>query len=359
MGASPRHAGRLTPLAEARDRLAAGLHPGSVETVPLAESLGRIAAVDLVAAADRPAADLALDDGWAVAAADTVGASPYAPALLSDIRPIAHGAALPAGTDAVLPSVGGRAEGGFLVVETALAPGENTRRRGADLPTGTVLVAAGRSIDPFAAATAALAGIETVTVVTRTIALRADPTSPSADLLAAVLVASGCRVDRRPLDAALPGDATPTIVVGGAHPDDGDVEIAGLAVTGLERLEIALGDGATVIGLPDRLETVALALETLIGPALRPDQPLRDDDATRPLARKLASRVGFTEVALLDVDPQGRWVPLAVGDLPWAAWIRARALVVLPPESEGLPENSLLAARRPVVRIRSDRRDRP
>lgn len=358
MGASPRHAGRLTPLAEARDRLAAGLHPGSVETVPLAESLGRIAAVDVVAAADRPATDLALDDGWAVAAADTVGASPYAPAFLADIRPIAHGAALPAGTDAVLPSVGGRAEGGFLVVETALAPGENTRRRGADLPAGTVLVAAGRSIDPFAAATAALAGIESVAVLTRTVALRAAPVSPSADLLAAVLAASGCRVDRRSLDAALPGDATPTIVVG-AHSGDGDVEIAGLAVTGLERLEIALGDGAPVIGLPDRLEAVALALETLIGPALRPEPPLPDDDATRPLARKLASRVGFTEVALLDADPQGRWVPLAVGDLPWAAWIRARALVVLPPESEGLPEGSLLAARRPVVRIRSDRRDRP
>lgn len=357
MGVPPPMSGRLTPLAVARERLFALARAPRVETVALRDALGRVAAADLVVPHDRPETDLALDDGWAVAAADTVGASPYAPAFLVEVEPIAHGAALPFAADAVLPTVCGRADGGMLVVETTLAPGENTRRRGADLPAGTVLAGAGRSIDAFAVALAALAGIETVEVATAIVALRAEPTSPLADLAAAVLTEMGCRIDRDVVGAGLGPETTLAIVIGASEPSEDAAEITGLAVTGLERARLSPRGEVPVITLPDRLEAVALALETLIVPTLTRRLDLPDDRGgeTRPLARKLASRVGFTEVALLDVDAAGCWLPLAVGDLAWSAWARARALVELPPESEGVPEGSTLTARRPRVRIRPDR----
>jgi molybdopterin molybdotransferase len=62
-----------------------------------------------------------------------------------------------------------------------------------------------------------------------------------------------------------------------------------------------------------------------------------------PLARKLASSVGIAEVALLERN-NGSWVPLAVGDLPFQAIIKASAWLAIPGNSEGFAAGTPVGA---------------
>ena len=70
--------------AEAKRRFAAAidLSPLAAETVTLADALGRVLAVDVVAPIDVPAFDRSDVDGFAVRAADTAGAGERAPRRL-------------------------------------------------------------------------------------------------------------------------------------------------------------------------------------------------------------------------------------------------------------------------------------
>ena len=68
--------------AEARFRAHLELAPLGPERVPLRSALGRVLARDVVAAVDVPGFDRASVDGFAVCAADTVGASPQQPRAL-------------------------------------------------------------------------------------------------------------------------------------------------------------------------------------------------------------------------------------------------------------------------------------
>src|SRR5260370_30852038 len=67
--------------AEARHRFDARVDrsPCGSETLPLAAALSRVIASDVIAPVDAPPFDRANVDGFAVRAADTVGASPSAP----------------------------------------------------------------------------------------------------------------------------------------------------------------------------------------------------------------------------------------------------------------------------------------
>jgi molybdopterin biosynthesis enzyme len=58
------------------------------------------------------------------------------------------------------------------------------------------------------------------------------------------------------------------------------------------------------------------------------------DAATLPLARKIASHVGMTELVLLErID--GQWLPLATGELSLETIARADAWLAVPGSSEG------------------------
>ena len=59
------------------------LHPLRVETVPLSQALGRVLARPVVADVDVPGFDRSSVDGFAVRAADTVGATERAPKALA------------------------------------------------------------------------------------------------------------------------------------------------------------------------------------------------------------------------------------------------------------------------------------
>ena len=72
---------RLTPLAEVLAIVAAEVTPVAPRTLDVAMAAGRVLAADAIAPS-RPDAAMALQDGWALAAEETVGAGGYAPVLL-------------------------------------------------------------------------------------------------------------------------------------------------------------------------------------------------------------------------------------------------------------------------------------
>jgi molybdopterin molybdotransferase len=191
---------RLHGVEEARDavlaRVAAANH---VETVPTADALGRVLALDAVAAVTLPPWDNSAMDGYAILAADVVAAADAAPVQLavvgevpaggvavgavrhgSAIR-IATGAPVPEGADAVVPvelttpldasgTPGPRGRDAIgpvpssILVHEPIQPGQHIRRRGGDLTSGSTILTAGTGLAPAAIALAAGAGLATLPV---------------------------------------------------------------------------------------------------------------------------------------------------------------------------------------------------
>jgi molybdopterin molybdotransferase len=133
----------LMPLVEARALLLALADPVPSEVVPLAVALGHVCAEPVLAPRDVPERTRASRDGYAVAAAELGGASPYAPVrLLATPFWVEAGADLPDGTDAVLPPEG--LEGRDAVADVFVH--EGVRERADDLSSGDVVVARGERI---------------------------------------------------------------------------------------------------------------------------------------------------------------------------------------------------------------------
>ncbi|MFL1461801.1 hypothetical protein ACI6QG_06335, partial [Roseococcus sp. DSY-14] len=139
--------------------------PVAAEALPPAQALGAVLAEALHAPRAHPPAALALRAGWAVAAADTLGASPHAPLPLPGRPPfVSPGEALPPGADAVLPPFALEEAGPLALALADLAPGEGVRRAGEDLAAGAVLRAAGQRLRPQDLPALAALGLEAVAV---------------------------------------------------------------------------------------------------------------------------------------------------------------------------------------------------
>lgn len=332
-------------LAEVRRRLAEAVRIAAPLRLPLDAAEGLVAADDVIAGTPWPSANVALADGWAVASIETIGATPGAPAVVTTAPPVVADGVVPAGFDAVVPLHQGQAEAGFLLVETAATPGGNLRRRGADLPEGRPVVRSGAVFDTLALAAARLVGATQVTVRRPRLAIVARD---EAGEEVAEFVGRACA---RLGAAVVPAGETcdlPTIAVGGAASRPPH-EIFTPALVGAERVRLEIGAEGVVLRLPPRLEVAVVAVEALVAPMIdrsagrTPEAP----PPPRPLARKVASRVGLGELALLAITPDGHWTPIAVGELPLEAWLRAEGVLELPPQSEGSPEGTLVAAHPP------------
>lgn len=154
----------LVPLADAQAHVLAACAPLHPSAVPLADALGLVASVAVMAEANVPPFDNSAMDGYAVRAADTEGA----PVELADLGTLAAGAAsnvtvgqgqalrimtgapLPAGADAVVmverTEVGGRP--GTVRITEAVAPGNSVRRAGSDLAVGDAVLRPGTELTP-------------------------------------------------------------------------------------------------------------------------------------------------------------------------------------------------------------------
>lgn len=161
---------RRTHVEEALAILDKRLRPLEAESVPIAEAHGRVLASDVRAAISVPHFTRSAMDGYAVPAADTFGATPYAPVslkIIGEAKPgqafegklragtavrITTGAPLPEGADAVVMAEHAEEmelhSDAFLRVQHAIAPGKHVGKVGEDIQEGTLIALKGRRLRP-------------------------------------------------------------------------------------------------------------------------------------------------------------------------------------------------------------------
>ena len=305
---------KLLSVDEARGRMLAEIAALPSETVPLAQSIGRVLAQDVTAVRDQPPFAASAMDGWAVRAADTPGtlrivgesAAGHGFAGLvaaGEAVRIFTGAALPDGCDAMVIQEDAQRDGDTVTVPDVEA-GHYIRPAGGDFKAGEALLRRGVRIDPWRLSLAASAGRAAVSAHRRPrVALLSTgeeiveaPAKPGrfqiydsgAPALAAMVEAwGGVAVRARPvrddLDAvveALRGaDADLVVTVGGASVGDHDLVRAAGEALGLSlRVESVnvrpgkptffglLADGRRMLGLPGNPASAFVCAEMFLHP---------------------------------------------------------------------------------------------
>jgi molybdopterin molybdotransferase len=179
-------------LTEARAIIDAAVAPlDRTERVPLHAAHGRVLAEAVVASADVPPFSRAAMDGYAVRAADTLGAGPHSPRTLRCIEQVftghvpketvgagqcsevATGAPMPAGADAVVmveetrPGVGGDGTRTAIEILAAAREGQNIGRQGADIRIGQEVLQPGAVLNASRVGALAALGLTDVEVYAR------------------------------------------------------------------------------------------------------------------------------------------------------------------------------------------------
>jgi molybdopterin biosynthesis enzyme len=359
---------RLTPLDDVTRRIAECVAPVAPHDAGAAAALSATLAQDIVASGPRPAAPLALIDGWAVSSELTAFADAYTPALLTAPREIGVGEALDCGDDAVAPLDTVTWRGGKGELPMAIAPGDGVLLPGVDADPGEILWHAGHRLRASDVAALQSLGIPGARVrkprirIARARQGRDDIADAIAGWMAVAIAADG----GDPLTAA-PGagveallaadgaDAVALIGGTGAGPCDGSVhalrrtgvvEAHGIAVSPGETAAFGMAGSRPVLLVPGRLDA-AVAVWLLIGRPLL--ARLRGGAEHAPshhsiLTAKVASTVGLTELALVRHVADGV-APLASKYLPLATLAHADGWIVIPAASEGLAPGALVTVR--------------
>jgi molybdopterin molybdotransferase len=351
---------RLMPLEEVVRRIVERVRPVSPREMQAAATLGCTLAQDIVVANRRPAAPLALIDGWAVHAELTADAGPYAPAVLPELREVAVGEALWGDSDAVAPLEAVTRRGGKSEVHAAMTPGEGVLMPGTDAVIGDVLRQSGHRLRAVDVAAMQALGITGARVrkprirVARAGRGRDDIADIIADWLAYVIAADG----GEPVSAGsggeveelLTGDGVDAVaMIGGTGAgacDDtvhalrqtGAVEVHGIALSPGETTAFGIANSRPVLLVPGRLDA-AVAVWLLIGQAILARLRGGAEHASSrhsTLTGKIASTVGLTELVLVRQVGDGA-EPLASKYLPLAMLAQADGWIVIPAASEGLP----------------------
>ena len=349
----------LTPLDVALGALLRGVEAVAPVALPLAETLGCVAA-NMPPLHAHPPRDLAISDGWALRARDLVGASSYSPLPLS-APPVwvEAGEAMPAGCDCVIDADLLDQTGPLVQALAEAIPGQGVRRAGSEITGTSAVVVSGRRIRPLDLLTARAAGLAELNVRRPRLRIVNIPAS-SGEAVTAPLIAESAQaagvavvcVEAAARDAASVAAAADTgacdmlITTGGTGVGGSDAVIAALARRGQVIAHgIALQPGRTaavgrfgtipVIALPGAPDQALAAWWTLALPVLDALSGRGPRQAvTLPLVRKIASSVGIAELALVE-QIEGRWLPLAVGDLSLDAIARADAWLLVPGGAEG------------------------
>ncbi len=327
MPASP-----LTPLASMLDRLLASAGEVMPATVPLTDAVGLVAAETVRALHPIPARPQALRRGIAIASSAVVGATPYAPALLSEApRAVAPGDILPDGCDAVLPADAVQSAGLLHEVGQAAYPGEDVVAAGGDLGADAVIVEAGTAVTAAISLALSLAGRPSLAIRQPVIALRASDHGFDAleAWVAANLTSAGCRIVV---------DEPASLVVALSLSD----RPGGLALNPGRDISLDVSGPVPILEVPARFDQVAAAVFGLLMPLVASLTGRRLRVEKRPLTRKLVSQVGLSDVVLLRTV-EASYEPLSVGRITLAALLAADAVAIIDPSSEGAAAGDLLS----------------
>ncbi len=235
----------LQNLDDALAHLLAAVQPlAQTESVPTAQALGRVLAVDVVAALDVPPGDNSAMDGYAVRALDVpepgtvlpvsqripagVVGEPLQPGTAARIF---TGAQIPVGADAVVMQEQCEALPGAVRIQIKPQHGLAIRRRGEDVARGSAVLKQGTRLSPAALGLAASVGAAQLGVTRRP---------------RVALFSTGDEL-------VMPGEVAPEAMRPGAIYNANRYTLAGLLQ--------ALGCDVTDLGLvPDQLEATRAAL---------------------------------------------------------------------------------------------------
>ena len=348
---------RLTPLAEALALVEAQVKP--IAPVRGQPAAGRVLSED-VAAARRPETPIALADGWAISADNTLGAGGYSQTAL--VRPperIEAGQPMPPGTDSVAPLESVQVTAAGAQALAAVFPGDGVLQVGGDAHVGETLRKVGERLRVSDVAAFNALGLTSVGLRiprVRLVPIRDEPLiAVTAQLIGADLERRGATLrESGSLDNALhTGDADMIVAIGGtgtgrndssvlALKRDGRVAMHGLALSPGETAAFGFAGEQPVLLLPGRLDaalSVWLTLGRLAVDRLAAARPAMEFVDTARLTRKIASTIGVTELVPVTRDGRGA-EPLASRYLPLSAISRADGYVLVPAESEGYSAGS-------------------
>ena len=376
-----------SPFSRAEDWVAAWPAIKAAEQVEVHHALGRVLAAPVIPRGPLPPRDYAARDGFALRAADTVGAGDYNPLALllrtaegvplgrGQAARVCDGQALPDGADAVLALERAEVRNGHIEVTDAIAAGEAVIPAGGECAAGCPLLDAGRRLAHLDLALLASARLAELQVLRRPRVglilsgrFELDADGP---MLCALLARDGASVEGPALahghgtlvEALTQARGEPLaetradllVCVGGSGYGQGDHAFAALAELGTVDLDgvaihpgggIVLGRiGATPVALLPGAPLAAWgAYELILGGLVRRlaglPPAIPGVRLARPLARKLVSRIGWLEAARVRLTPESA-EPLAVAEERLiASSARSDALVLIPEGSEGHPQGA-------------------
>ncbi len=403
------------PLPEAQARLEAALQAAGLdgvlgeEEVPLDENaLGRVLAAPVWARISSPHYHAAAMDGFAVRAADTVGAMPTAPVVLALGAAAAYvdtGDPLPAWADAVIPieqveplDADGQVAADprrpqAIRIRAAVTPWQHVRPMGEDIVATELVLPAGHTLRPVDLGAVAACGHSQVVVARQprvailptgselvpvgTAVRPGDIIEYNSLVLAAQVRAWGGCPTRFPItpddfqairDRVAQAAQTHDLVLLNAGSSAGSEDFSARVVASLGELlvhGVAVRPGhpvilgmihlaerqVPIIGVPGYPVSAALTGEIFVEPLLarwlgRP--PRRPLTLEAEITRKVVSPAGDEDFVRVAVGRVGeRWLaaPLARGAGVITSLVRADGLVVVPRGEQGLPAGSRVTVR--------------
>lgn len=362
-------AGALTSLEVALAALLNGLAPVAPRSQPLDRALGRVAAAMPTVLPALPSKDIATIDGWACSSLDLVGASAYSPLALSATPAwVEAGDVMPAGSDCVLQADLIDGSSPIVLAVGEATPGQGVRRVGEDMAANRPLVPEGKVVGAADLLIARKVGLNQIAVRSPRVRLidvaAANHETFSVRLVAESVMASNATIaaiettnrDAASIAAVLAGeDCDLLVLIGGTGEGRLDATVEALAHAGAliaHRIAVRPGE-TTAIGQLGRTPLVALAgaPDHVFAGFLAFVQPVLDRlsgrperiGITLPLSRKIASKVGLSEIVLLARE-QSQWTPLAVSDFSLEAMRLADAWLAVPGDSEGYALGTSIAA---------------
>ncbi len=348
----PQQIGTLTALDTARDWLLSGLKLPQARLCSLSEAQGMVTAARSLAPHVLPVTDIALRDGWALSSMSIAGASTYSPvALIRAPVAVCIGEPIPLECDCVVEPSSIEWIGSIAQAVAEALPGEGLRRKGEDAKSGDLLIEQGQMIGPLQQLVLQAAGLLEINIrQPRILLLNSGAADTTTQMLARLIKERG----GLPLMDDFRGElarlitkhaADLVLLIGGTgsgksdHSVDwlraqGDVFCHGLALEPGRTAALARMSSCPVVavpGLPAQALGLWFGLLACVHDHLTGFKAPR---TTGALAAKIASRVGVTEVALL--EQQGtQFVPLAIGDMPLRHLSRATHLLLIEARSEG------------------------
>lgn len=336
------------------------------EPVPLAGALGRVLAADVASPIDVPPFDRALVDGFAVRAADTLGAAEAAPRRLAlnheilacgvpprgavaagTATPIATGGVIPRGADAVvmIEATEFLREGPAIDLARAAAPGQFVGYAGSDMARGETVLRAGTPVTAREIGMLAACGLATVAAVRRPrvgvistgdeLAAPGSPLPPAGiyDSNGAIVAASVAENGGEPvafgilpdaeaaLEAAIRralGTCDLVVLSGGTSKGAGDIShrilsrlgppgilVHGVALKPGKPLCLAAAGGKAVVVLPGFPTSAMFTFHEFVVPLIRAlaGLPAREDAAVEAvLPQRLASELGRMEFVMASLS---------------------------------------------------------